>query len=95
LREGLRVGAALQRSWLPRGAVEAQRVAAFAVGAALPVVAWQVLQHPSPGEVGATVGVALVGVVLSVVPRTRVRVSGLRFGLLLVGVALLALGGLR
>jgi hypothetical protein len=41
------------------------------------------------------VGVALVGVVLSVVPRTRVRVSGLRFGLLLVGVALLALGGLR
>jgi mannose/fructose/N-acetylgalactosamine-specific phosphotransferase system component IID len=95
LREGLRVGGALQRSWLPRGAVEAQRVAAFAVGAALPVVAWQVLQHASRGEVGATVGVALVGVVLSVVPRTRVRVSGLRFGLLLVGVALLALGGLR
>lgn len=95
LREGLRVGAALQRSWLPRVADDAQRAAAFAVGVAVPIVAWRVLLQASAVDVVATAGAALVGVVLSLLSVTRARVTGLRFGLLLVVAALLAVGGLR
>lgn len=94
LREGLGVGAALRQSWVPRAAAAAQRAAAFAVGAALPVVAWRALLEADAVDVVATIAVAMVGVALSVWPRTRIQVTGLRFGLLLLGVAILAVGGL-
>ena len=95
LREGLHVGAALQRSWLPGAADDAQRAAAFAVGVAVPIVAWRMLMAANTVEVVATIGAALVGVLLSILPGTRTQVTGLRFGLLLLVVAILAVGGLR
>lgn len=95
LREGLRVGAALQRSWLPRVADDAQRIAAFAVGVAVPIVAWRVLLPAPAIEAAVAVAASALGVVLSLLPGTRSRVNGLRFGLALLGVAILLVGGLR
>jgi mannose/fructose/N-acetylgalactosamine-specific phosphotransferase system component IID len=90
LREGLGVGAALQRSWLSRGAEDAQRLAAFAVGLAIPIVAWRVLTGAPRIAVTVTLLVGVVGALLSVLPATRSRISGLRLGLGLVGLALVA-----
>ena len=93
LAHGLGVGAALQQSWLPRAAKDAQRVAAFAVGLALPVTAaWLWLDgiHEG-GEV--ILALVLVGTVLTLAPGTRTRVTGLRFGLALLGAAILLMGG--
>lgn len=95
LREGLGVGAALQHSWLPRGAEDAQRAAAFAVGLAIPIVAWRVLDGASPLHIAVTLMIGVAGAFFSVLPATRTRVSGLRLGLGLVVVALLATGLLR
>jgi PTS system mannose-specific IID component len=95
LREGLGVGAALQRSWLPRGAEEAQRVAAFAVGLAIPIVAWHALVGAPRIDVALTLLVAVTGAALAVLPATRSRLTGLRFGLLLLGLAALVVGTSR
>jgi hypothetical protein len=95
LREGLGVGAGLQRSWLPRGAEDAQRAAAFAVGLAIPIVAWRALAGAASAAVMITVLLGACGAALSVLPPTRSRVTGLRFGLLLLGVAILYVGGAR
>lgn len=95
LHEGLGVGAALQRSWLPRGARDAQRAAAFAVGLAIPIVAWRALAGASRTSATLTLLVAVAGATLAVLPATRSRVTGLRFGLLLVGLAVLAVGVVR
>jgi PTS system mannose-specific IID component len=95
LREGLRVGSALQRSWLPRGAEEAQRAAAFAVGLAVPIVAWRILVDVRRVDLAVTLAVSLAGVIMSVLPSTRSRVTGLRFGLILVIGAAIAVAGSR
>lgn len=92
LREGLGVGAALQRSWLPRGAEEAQRAAAFAVGLAVPIVVARVVAAASETERLVTVAVGIAGVALSAWPAARVRVTGLRCGLVLMAVALVLIG---
>jgi PTS system mannose-specific IID component len=95
LREGLGVGGALQRSWLPQRADDAQRLAAFAVGLAVPITAWYLLnQVPMVPGVGV-VGVGVVGALLAVASGTRSRVTGLRIGLGLVAVTLLVVGGAR
>ncbi len=95
LAEGLGVGAALQRSWLPRAARDAQRLGAFAVGLGVPVAAaWMMDGTPRRG-VALVLGAALVGIALMLVPATRTRVTGIRFGLLLVAAALLTIGGWR
>ena len=92
-REGLTVGAALQRSWLPRAADQLQRLAAFAVGLAIPVVgAWVLRDAPREGR-AVTVGLAAAGALSMVAPWTRTRVTGVRLGLVLVAVALLLMGG--
>lgn len=95
LREGLRVGSALDRSWLPRTADVLQQVAAFAVGfGAVVSTGW--LQGGNGGSVSIAVAVlSLLGTMLLLAPGTRTRVSGLRFGLVLMGVALLLIGGLE
>jgi mannose/fructose/N-acetylgalactosamine-specific phosphotransferase system component IID len=93
LHEGLQVGAALERSWLPRAAGEAQRVAAFAVGLGVPVAAGWLLEPVGSPAMLATLAAAAVGVVLLSAPATRTRVSGVRLGLGLVVVALLIIGG--
>jgi PTS system mannose-specific IID component len=95
LREGLGVGAALQRSWLPRGAEDAQRLAAFAVGLAVPMVAVRVLGAAHFRAAVLTVVCGLAGVVLTSVPGTRSRLTGLRFGLGLLGLTALLVGGLQ
>lgn len=93
LREGLSVGAALQRTWLPGRAEDAQRVAAFAVGLAIPLTAWGLLAAV-PLRVALTVlAVVLVGAFLALAPVTRSRVTGLRIGLGLMAIALIVVGG--
>jgi mannose/fructose/N-acetylgalactosamine-specific phosphotransferase system component IID len=92
LREGLNVGTALQRSWLPRRAEDAQRLAAFAIGLAIPLAAWGLLSGlPRRGTLGVLV-VVLVGSFLAVAPATRSRVTGLRVGLALLALALIFVG---
>lgn len=95
LHEGLKVGAALERSWLPKAAAEAQRIAAFTVGLGVPVVASWLLDNTSQQTVWRTLAVAAVGVFLLTAPATRTRVTGVRLGLGLVVVALLIVGGMQ
>ncbi|MEO5797952.1 MAG: PTS system mannose/fructose/sorbose family transporter subunit IID [Gemmatimonadales bacterium] len=95
LREGLGVGAALQRSWLPRAAARAQSAAAFAVGLAIPIVGWQVLAGASRQIVAGVIGCTILGVMLALGQQTRERVTGLRFGLGLLLLALIIVGGFR
>lgn len=95
LREGLGVGAALQRSWLPRAAAQAQIAAAFAVGLAVPIVAWQLLAGTEARTTTAVIGCVLLGVALTLSRFARERVTGLRFGLWLLLLALLVVGGIR
>lgn len=95
LREGLGVGGALQRSWLPRAAARAQSAAAFAVGLAIPIAAWQLVGTASPKVVAAVVGLMLLGALLALSRLTRERVTGLRFGLGLLLIALAIVGGSR
>lgn len=83
LREGLGVGAALQHSWLIRGADRAQRLAALTVGAALPVVTWWIIAGTPSRIAAGVVGAGIAGAVLTVWSRTRARITGLRIGLVL------------
>lgn len=92
LRAGLNVGAALQRSWLPRRADDAQRLGAFAVGLAVPIAGWYLLrQDTAPVALGA-LAIGLIGALLAVARATRARVTGLRIGLVLIAAALLMVG---
>ncbi|MGH7583782.1 MAG: PTS system mannose/fructose/sorbose family transporter subunit IID [Gemmatimonadales bacterium] len=84
LREGIQVGAALQASWLPRAAVMAQRAAAFTVGVALPVVVATLMAGVARRIVLAAVLIGVVGAAATLLPITRTRVTGLRFGTALV-----------
>jgi PTS system mannose-specific IID component len=93
LREGLAVGAALQRSWLPPAAVQLQQLAAFAVGLAIPVVLMWVLRDGPTRGVTVTVALSVIGALLMMAPATRTRVTGLRLGLGLLVLALLVIGG--
>jgi mannose PTS system EIID component len=95
LREGLAVGGALDRSWLRRGAERAQRVAAFGVGAAIPIVAWHLLTSSGRATVAATLAAAVVGSVLTLAAPTRAHASALRVGLGLLAVAIVAVAALQ
>lgn len=95
LAEGLGVGAALQRSWLPRAASGAQRFGAFAVGLGVPILAGWVLAGAAARQVWAILGLAALGVVLMRWAPTRSRVTGVRLGLILMVVALLFMAGGR
>ncbi len=90
LQEGLGVGRALDRSWLPRGAERAQRVAGFCVGVAVPVVAWRLLVGTSNMLIAGTIGAVTVATVLTLSAATRAHASALRMGLGLLGLAVLA-----
>lgn len=95
LREGLGIGAALQRSWLPHAAAQAQSAAAFAVGIAIPIVAWRLLGGIGQTVLAGVIGCALLGTVLALSALTRERVTGLRFGFTLLVLALIIVGGFR
>ena len=75
LREGLGVGGALQRSWLPRAAEDAQRLAAFAIGLAVPIVAWHVLAPASRIDAEITIALGVLGV-SSTIFFTRAQLRG-------------------
>ncbi len=95
LREGIGVGAALQRSWLPRRAEDAQRLAAFAVGVAIPIAVAGLLADIPGIPVMPIILIGGIGAVLAIATRTRARVTGLRLGLVLLALALLVVGGSR
>lgn len=93
LLHGLGVGRALENSWLPGAARRAQRGAAFAVGLALPIVSVWLWRDGAPTGGIVVLALAALGTVLVLSPLTRTRVTGLRVGLTLLVVALLAIGG--
>ena len=95
LREGLKVGAALEQSWLPRVAGLAQRLAAFAVGFGTIVVAGWLLDGRSDATRLGVAGIAVAGLLLLLSVATRTRVTGIRYGLVLIGLSLLVIGGLQ
>jgi mannose PTS system EIID component len=95
LREGIAVGAALQRSWLPQRAEDAQRLAAFAVGLAIPVTVGWLLGAVPDFPMVPIILIGGVGALLAIGARTRARVTGLRLGLVLLALALLVVGGSR
>ncbi len=95
LAEGLNVGAALQRSWLPRAASDAQRAGAFGVGLGVPIVAGWLLAGTDGTGTLLVLGAATAGLGLMLWPRTRTRITGVRFGLALMVVALLYMAGAR
>lgn len=92
LREGLRVGAALEHSQLRQVASSAQRAASFAVGLAIPIAGTWLLGTTAPRDWAPVMLAIAIGVALMLWPPTRTRTTGLRFGLLLVLMALLAIG---
>jgi hypothetical protein len=80
---------------LPRRADDAQRLAAFAVGLAVPVAAWYLLADVATNSAFAVMAVGGLGAMLALAPQTRAHVTGVRFGLVLVVVSLLVVGGSR
>lgn len=95
LREGLRVGTALQQSWLPRAAARAQSAAAFAIGLCIPIVAWDLLTGTGELVVAGVLGVVILGTALVLSHFGRERVTGLRLGVGLLLIALIIVGGFR
>lgn len=63
LREGMQVGTAVGRSWLPRAADAIGAPAGLAVGAALPLAAARLLAGRGTAPLVIALGVALVGIV--------------------------------
>lgn len=92
LANGLAVGEAVRRSALPRTAAIAQRLAAFAVGLGVPIAAVWLWQGSTSRGREPLLALALVGVFLTLAPSTRTRVTGLKFGLALLVLALLVMG---
>ena len=90
LREGLQVGGAVGRSWLPRAADRVGPVAGFAVGLAVPLAGRWLLGGLAPTEMVLAVFLALGGVVLSRWGGTHY--SAVRYALVVL--VLLAVGGM-
>lgn len=84
-REGLQVGSAMGRSWLPRAAERVGAPAAFALGAALPLVAGWLLRGAGPAT--ALAAPLLVGAGLGLARVAGPRYSAVRYALLLLGFA--------
>jgi len=95
LREGLGVGAALQRSWLPAVAARAQSAAAFAVGMAIPIVAWMLLRGVRASVGTGVIGCMLLGAGLTLSRFAQERMTGLRFGCALLLFATFIVGVFR
>lgn len=87
LDHGTAVGAALQRSWLPRGATAIGPWAGLAVGVALPLMLRWLLVERLPLEIGATAGIAMMTALCAW--RLRGMLSPVRVALGLVAVVLL------
>jgi PTS system mannose-specific IID component len=90
LREGLQVGGAVGRSWLPRAAERVGPVAGFAVGLAVPLAGRWLLTGLAPPVMVLAVFLAAGGVALSRWGGTHY--SAVRYALLVLG--LLGAGGM-
>jgi len=87
LETGLQVAGAMQRSWLPRVGSWLGPAAGFLVGFAVPASGGYLLRGAPTGALASTLGIAIVGIVLF--HRLPAMVTALRYGLALVGAALL------
>jgi hypothetical protein len=87
LASGVKVGAAIGDSWLPRAASWAGPAAGLVVGLAVPVAAdW--LLGPEPLEaVAVTIATLLLGLAASW--RLGPRITAVKFGLFAIGLALI------
>ena len=90
LREGLQVGGAVGRSWVPQAAERVGPVAGFAVGLAIPLAGRWLLRGLSPSATALAVALALGGVALSRWGGTHY--SAVRYALVVL--ILLAAGGM-
>lgn len=90
LREGLQVGGAVGRSWLPRAAERAGPAAGFAVGLAVPLAAKWLLHGLAPTATVLALFLAVGGVALSRWGGTHY--SAVRYALVVL--VLLAAGGM-
>lgn len=88
LREGMQVGAAVGRSWLPRAADLIGSPAGFAVGAAIPLASAWLLQGAGMTPLMIAFGVALAGIVVQQVAGGWV--TSVRLAVTLLVVVLLA-----
>lgn len=87
-REGLQVGAAIGKSWLPRAAERAGAVAGFCVGVAIPLVAVWLLRDAGRSIAVMAPAVALAG--LTVARLAGPHHTALRFGLSVLVLAFVA-----
>lgn len=90
LREGLQVGGAVGRSWLPKAAEQVGPLAGFAVGLAIPLAGKWLLRGLRPSAVVLAVLLAVGGVALSRWGGTHY--SAVRYALVVL--VLLAAGGM-
>lgn len=90
LHEGLQVGGAVGRSWLPRAAERVGPLAGFAVGLAIPLAGRWLLQGLAPSTMGLAAFLAVGGVALSRWGGTHY--SAVRYALVVL--ILLAAGGM-
>ncbi len=92
LRDGMRVGTTLRQSALPGVAERIQGAALVAVAAAVPLT-FRWLSDGMEGRLRMPVlAASMVGVAMAVLPATSSRVNGMRFGLAMILLALLAMG---
>jgi len=90
LREGLQVGGAVGRSWLPRAAERVGPMAGFAVGLAIPLAGRWLMQGLAPTVMALVLFLAVGGVALSRWGGTHY--SAVRYALVVL--ILLAAGGM-
>jgi mannose PTS system EIID component len=92
LAHGMRVGAAIGDSWLPRVPTPLGLVAGLVVGLAVPLAADWLLEPEGLQAVGVTVLTLLGG--LAAAWRLGPRITAVKFGLVAIGLALLLAWGL-
>jgi PTS system mannose-specific IID component len=84
---GMNVGRSIGQSWLPQAARISGPAAGFLVGVAIPVIAAWSLDGVASSKLIAALGIAAVGVVLSL--RFRYTVTAVRFALALMIITVL------
>lgn len=87
LKSGVKVGAAINASWLPRAARRSSQAGAFTVGIALPIVARWLYLSGSLTKPALLAALAALGVLVSFF--LRLRLTSVRYGLVLLCLILL------
>lgn len=92
LANGMKVGAAMGESWLPRATTPSGLLAGLVVGLAVPLAADWLLDPEGLQAVGVTVLTLLVG--LGASWKLGPRITAVKFGLVAIGLALILAWGL-